>query len=113
MESSKHIVLSMVTNLSTPVSSKQTAQNVVSRIAAPFCRGMHRDNSWQAVSQLFRSIRALGGEVETQSANYFGECAGKRWLLEIEANGFRFPATLTASFSDAPNGEIYDLVLTF
>lgn len=107
------IVLSMVTNLSTPVSTKQTAQNVVSRIAAPFCRGMHRDNSWKAVSQLFRSITALGGNVETQSANYFGDCAGKRWVLEIEANGFRFPATLTASFSDAPNGEIYDLVLTF
>lgn len=103
----------MVTNLSNPVSSKQTAQNVVSRTVAPFCRGMHKDNSWQAVSQLFRSITALGGLVETNKTEYFGNTAGKRWVLEIEANGFRFPATLTASFSDAPNGEIYDLVLTF
>ena len=107
------IVLFMVTSLSTPVSTKQTAKNAVSRLAAPFCRGMHRDNSWVAVSQLFRSITALGGLVETNKTEYYGNAAGKRWYLEIEANSFRFPATLTASFSDQPNGDIYDLTLTF
>ena len=103
----------MVTNLSTPVTSKQTAKNAVSRFVAPLCTGVHKDNSWAAVHQLFRSITALGGVVEIMRTEYFNNAAGKRWYLDLEANGFKFSGILTASFSDAPNGEIYDLVLTF
>jgi hypothetical protein len=103
----------MTSNFSTPVSSKKIAQNTVSRIVAPFCTGMHRDNSWAAVHQLFRSITALGGVVEIMKTEYFDNAAGKRWYLDLEANGFKFPAVLTASFSDCKNGDVYDLTLTF
>jgi hypothetical protein len=96
-----------------PVASKKTAQNRVCALAGAFTKGFFKDNCWQAPTQLFRSISAMGGEVEIQRTEYYsvGEIAnmGKRWYLSVTANGFTFPAVLTASFSDAPNGEVYDL----
>jgi hypothetical protein len=37
---------------------------------------------------------------------------GKRWVLSVTANGFTFPAILTASFADKANGDLYDLTVT-
>ncbi len=103
-------------NLSDIVASKKTAQNRLLTLVAPFCTGMHRDNCWKSVSQLFNSVRAMGGEISIESAKYFDAFGvndmGKKWVLTVTCNGFTFPAVLTASFSDKPNGEVYDLVLT-
>lgn len=103
----------MVKNLSQIVSSKQTAQNVLARFASPITTGIHRDNSWKVVNQFFRAVRDCGGQIEIISSAYFGEMAGKRWVLSITNNGFTYSGILTASFSDKPNGDLYDLVLTF
>jgi len=102
----------MFSNLSAKASTKKSAQNILFRLISPMLRGFFRDNCWKAPSQLFNAINALGGVVEVNKTEYFGEMAGKRWFLEIEANGFKFPATLTATFADMPNGEVYDLTLT-
>jgi hypothetical protein len=103
-------------NLSDLVASKKTAQNRLLTLVSPFCSGFHRDNCWKPVNQLFNSIVAMGGSVSIESTKYFDcfgvENMGKRWNLTVSANGFTFPAVLTASFSDKPNGELYDLVLT-
>jgi hypothetical protein len=103
-------------NLSDIVASKKTAQSRLLTLVSPFCTGMHRDNSWKAVSQLFNSVRAMGGEVSIEKTEYFSSFGvndmGKKWFLSVTSNGFSFPCILTASFSDKPNGEIYDLVLT-
>lgn len=106
----------MKNDLSSPVASKKTAQNTMYRLLSPMLTGFFRDNCWKAPNQIFNAITALGGSVEVQSANYFAvngvECMGKRWNLSITANGFTFPACLTASFADKPNGDLYDLTLT-
>lgn len=103
-------------NLSDIVASKKTAQNRLLTLVSPFCTGMHRDNCWKPVSQMFASITALGGSVEVEKTHYYShngiENMGKKWYLTITANGFSFPCILTASFSDKPNGDVYDLVLT-
>lgn len=101
----------MTNNLSAPVASKQTAKNTVYRLLNPFLIGFFKDNCWKAPGQIFNSIRALGGAVEINKTEYFGEMAGKRWYLEIGACGFSFSGILTATFADKPNGERYDLTL--
>lgn len=109
----------MINNLSQIVSSKQTAQSVFLRLVSPMTRGFFRDESWVGPNQLFRSIRALGGEVEISSTAYYYradslETAGKRWNLMVTANGFTFPALLTADFGASQVGktDIYDLCIT-
>lgn len=104
-------------NLSDPVSSKQTAKNRLLSICEPMTRGFFRDNSWRAVSQLFKAISALGGSVQVESTSYYdrdGSLAGKRWHLSVSACGFSFPAVLTADFGANVPGEteVYDLTLT-
>lgn len=103
-------------NLIDTVSSKRTAQNRFLSLVSPMTKGFFRDNYWAAPSQLFRSVNAMGGTVEIMRAEYYSvggiSNMGKKWFLSITANGFTFPAVLTASFSDAPNGEIYDLTVT-
>lgn len=103
-------------NLIDTVSSKRTAQNRFLSLVSPMMKGFFRDNYWTAPSQLFRSVSAMGGSAEILRTEYFAAGGisnmGKRWFLSITANGFTFPAVLTASFSDAPNGEVYDLTIT-
>lgn len=108
----------MIKNLSTPVSSKQAARAVFLRLVSPITYGFFRDESWKGPDQLFRSIRAMGGEMEINGSAYYhdadGRPAGKRWQLSITSNGFTFPALLTADFGASKVGEtdVYDLVLT-
>ncbi len=111
----------MIKNLSIPVSSAQVARNTFSRLLAPVTYGFFKDNYWNGPGQVFRAIRALGGEVEIESSNYFDipntngiGPDGKRWILQVTCNGFTFPAVLTASFGASKPGEsdIYDLTLT-
>jgi hypothetical protein len=103
-------------DLSAPVASKKTAQNALYRLLTPMLTGFFRDNCWRAPGQIFNAINATGGTVEVQSTAYFAangvECMGKRWILSVTANGFTFPAILTASFADKPNGDLYDLTFT-
>jgi hypothetical protein len=105
-----------VLNLSTPVSSKTSAHNVLYRLIGPMLNGFFKDNYWKGPNQLFNAIRAMGGNVEIEKTEYFAvnnvDMMGKRWNLTIEANGFKYFAILTASFADKPNGERYDLTLT-
>lgn len=106
----------MKKNLSDLVASKKTAQSRVYSIIGTSLNGFFRDSSWESVNQLFRSLRAVGGEVEVEKAEYFAvngvSAMGKRWNLNVTANGFTFPAILTASFADKPNGDVYDLTFT-
>ncbi len=112
----EYTVFAMTSNLSSPVSSKKTAQNTLYRFVLPLLSGFFHDEHWKGPSQLFNSIRALGGDVSIESTQYFNangvDNMGKRWYLMISANGFMFPAILTASFADKPMGETYDLTLT-
>lgn len=106
----------MKKNLSDLVSSKKTAQNRFLSLLSPVTYGFFRDNHWDGPNQVFRAVRALGGEVEIESTNYFEvngvSAMGKKWILSISANGFVFPAVLTASFADKQNGDLYDLTVT-
>jgi hypothetical protein len=106
----------MKKNLSDVVSCKKTAQNRFLSLLSPVTYGFFRDNSWQGPGQVFRAIRAMGGEVDIESTNYFDvngvSAMGKKWILSITANGFVFPAVLTASFADKQNGDVYDLTIT-
>ena len=103
-------------NLIQPVASKKTAQNRFLSLLSPVTYGFFRDNCWDGPNQVFRAIRALGGEVEINGTNYFEvngvSAMGKRWILSVTANGFTFPAILTASFADKANGDLYDLTIT-
>jgi hypothetical protein len=103
-------------NLSDILSSKQTAKNRFTSLVSPITIGFFRDEFWHGPNQVFRAIVALGGQVEINESKYFAvngvENMGKRWILSVTANGYSFPAILTASFSDKPNGEVYDLTVT-
>lgn len=103
-------------NLSDPVASKKTAQNRFLSLVSPITRGFFRDESWKAVTQLFAAVRAVGGEMEIVSTEYFSSPdstpdAGKRWYVQVKASGFTFSALITAAFADKPNGEVYDLTV--
>jgi hypothetical protein len=103
-------------NLSDIVSSKQTAKNRFISLLSPVTKGFFKDEFWHGPNQVFRAIVALGGQVEINETKYFAvngvENMGKRWILNISACGYSFPAILTASFADKPNGEVYDLTVT-
>lgn len=106
----------MITNFSIPVSSRKTAHAALYRLVGPILNGFFRDNNWVAPNQLFRAIHDMGGQVSINKTEYFsvGGVAdmGKRWMLTVTTNGFTYPAILTASFADKPNGDVYDLTLT-
>lgn len=110
-----------INSLATPVSSVQVARSVFARLLSPVTYGFFRDNYWNGPGQVFRAIRAMGGEVEIEASCYFDNPQtngigpdGKRWSLRVTACGFTFPAVLTASFGANKPGEtdIYDLTLT-
>lgn len=93
--------------------TKTATRNAIIKTVHPLTTGFFKDNSWENVRKVWKSMEDNGVVVTVTDAKYDGVCppTSKTWSFTAEVNGFYFNGNLTACFCgtvDDPTNR-YDL----